>query len=269
MRAIGGRCARQSRTGPDPGRQGDTLQPADVGGEVVADAEFQHRAVQVLHQVQLIPLGTYGHAPVGVHQGDVRKGGVVADELLEGEGIGLDVGPPQGETTHAGAFLDADEGRTIRLAASGIGHEDGAGHRLSGFWPAPVARQRHRRRHNQIPTDGIASRRDPQRATADAMRRIQAALEGGGVIGGAVALGAEILHRPRRHHRPVRLERRRDHAPGWRIGTTDDRRDDEDEGEQTADGRRSRHDGSGFIREYPTGHAPFPGIRRQRHEIRC
>ena len=72
-------------------REVHVLQAADIGGRVVADADLQGRAIDVVDKVQFIAARADADPLIGIDQGQVFEGGIVAPLLLQAIGIGNNV----------------------------------------------------------------------------------------------------------------------------------------------------------------------------------
>ncbi len=131
-------------------------------------------------------------AVVGARRGNRPR---VGDGRVGGGLVRIDDRDP----AQTGIGLEADERRTGRLARTLDRQQDAASQprRLAGRRPRhgyrrrlPHPPQRHRPRHQQVARDAVTTRRHEDRAAPGEVARIQRLLEGVGVIGHAVALGA-------------------------------------------------------------------------------
>ncbi len=107
------------------------LQTADIGGRVVADADLQGRAIDVVDKVQFIAARADADPLIGIDQGQVFEGGVVAALLNQAIGIGNDflgrlLGIPDRKVLDTGAVVHGNKGRSFGLAPPGVGHQDRA-----------------------------------------------------------------------------------------------------------------------------------------------
>ena len=114
------------------------FQTADIGGRVVADADLQGRAIDVVGIVQFITARADTDPLVGIDQGQVFEGGVVAALLRQAIGIGKDLLSrllriPDRKVLDTGTVVHGNEGPSFGLASPGVGHQDRALDRRFSF----------------------------------------------------------------------------------------------------------------------------------------